>query len=311
MAFMSELIIIDGNNMLYAMHEHAPVPAVGRAVMIKAIAGWAKRTNSSATIVFDGREPPGGLSREEPAKHIRIEFASPETADDIIIRMIRKLKHPGATRVISTDNAIRYEARRNKCSWNTSAEFVEEIFSPPPPKDTLPAPHTAEDQNIEKQRIDTEEWLEFFGLDEKEVAKEEAPDLSTKPDKPPDLPVNAQAADWIGIFEEAMRKEELRKYVQPEGSLPAKFLEDEHKEGKKNVHEMLDEAMFGESDDSSNDEQELQEGGITPSPSMLEKPTHSPNHGSGEDVDGWIKFFGMDESDSQDEAGEDENRARS
>ena len=39
---MPRQVVIDGNNLLYAMREHAPIPNVGRETMVRIIERWAK-----------------------------------------------------------------------------------------------------------------------------------------------------------------------------------------------------------------------------------------------------------------------------
>jgi len=44
---MAAHILIDGNNLLHAMHQRAPIPQVGRETMVRVIERWAR---SSSTV---------------------------------------------------------------------------------------------------------------------------------------------------------------------------------------------------------------------------------------------------------------------
>ncbi len=92
---MPRHVIIDGNNMLYAMHAHAPIPSVGRETMVKVIERWARRGTDEVTLVFDGPEPIGGLSRQMASSRITVRFSAPKSADDIIVALIHRARDPG------------------------------------------------------------------------------------------------------------------------------------------------------------------------------------------------------------------------
>ena len=41
-AEVPEHVIIDGNNLLFAMYEHAPVPNIGRETLVRTVERWAR-----------------------------------------------------------------------------------------------------------------------------------------------------------------------------------------------------------------------------------------------------------------------------
>lgn len=157
---MPRHILIDGNNLLYAMHAHAPMPSIGRETMVKVIERWARKGEFQVTLVFDGPEPRGGLAKQMASNHITVRFSSPQTADDIIVDMIKREKNPTSIRVITSDTAIRHEAKYRRCLHTTSVDFVHEIFAPDhTPTNTLP-PQEEKPQQL--SAAEKQEWLDIF-----------------------------------------------------------------------------------------------------------------------------------------------------
>ena len=112
---MPQHVIIDGNNLLHAMHAHAPLPAIGRETLVKVIERWAGAREDLVTLVFDGPVPRGGLARQMSSGRIAVRFAAPATADDVIVEMIHHASQPTALVVVTGDTAIRHEARLGAC----------------------------------------------------------------------------------------------------------------------------------------------------------------------------------------------------
>lgn len=163
---MAEHIIIDGNNLMYALHEHAPGPAVGRETLVKVIERWAGNGKNEITLVFDGPEPRGGLSKQMTSSRIAVEFSAPVTADDVIVEMVERVKDPGRVRVVTSDRAIRHAAGLNRCRHTDARAFVDELFASPK------AAHTPSSESDPKPRVLTpqerREWLDSFGISDDE-----------------------------------------------------------------------------------------------------------------------------------------------
>jgi predicted RNA-binding protein with PIN domain len=168
---MGRHVIIDGNNVLYAMHEHAPMPAVGRETLVRVIEKWAQNHTDKVTLVFDGSVPQGGMARQMDSTRIIVKFSAPLSADDVIVKAIHKTGKPAAIRIISSDTAILKEASYRKCRWTDSASFVGEIFAKGEERPTAPeAPPPEKPQHVSEE--ESEEWLRTFDLDEEDEDRE-------------------------------------------------------------------------------------------------------------------------------------------
>lgn len=157
-------IVIDGNNLLFAMREHAPVPSVGRETMVKIVERWARRGTDDVTLVFDGAAPHGGMSRQMSSSRITVRFAAPRSADDVIIGMIESCGRPDLVRVITADGAIGHAARARRCGHTLSPSFVRELFISPNPDREVSTfiPEKPEQESRDEQ----EEWLRAFDAPE-------------------------------------------------------------------------------------------------------------------------------------------------
>jgi predicted RNA-binding protein with PIN domain len=166
---MAEHVLIDGNNLLYAMHAHAPLPQVGRETLVKLIERWAGKRKGDVTLVFDGPVPREGLARQMTSGKITVLFSAPVTADDIIVSLIDQAMEPTALRVVSSDTAIRHEARHRRCACTDVVEFVAELF--PPQQRTVGSTPAANPPAEKPETLSPEEaqaWLDAFGIDDTE-----------------------------------------------------------------------------------------------------------------------------------------------
>ncbi len=158
-------VIIDGNNLLHAMHAHAPVATVGRETMVRIIERWAKRHGDDVTLVFDGPPPREGMLRQMSSRRIVLRFSAPVTADDVIIAMVSKTPHPDVVFVVTDDTAIKYEAKRKRCRHTGTIAFIKEVFREPgesgPPSPTASDEEKPQDQTAE----DVDRWTALFDDD--------------------------------------------------------------------------------------------------------------------------------------------------
>ncbi len=151
------------------MHEHAPIPHAGRETLVKIVERWARTGTDSVTLVFDGATPRGGFAKQMSSSRIDVKFSAPETADDIIVRMVHQARQPRTIRVVSTDTAIRYEARARNCLHIDSAGFVTELFpSPKAPGGSSPAQPAGPEKPQSLTPEETDDWLDVFGIDDQD-----------------------------------------------------------------------------------------------------------------------------------------------
>jgi len=155
--------MIDGNNLLFAMQTHAPVPSIGRETLVRLIEAWAKQTDDIVSLVFDGPTPAGGLSAQTRSARIDVRFSGFQSADDVIVKLIHESHYPDRVRVISNDTAILHEGRRRRCRCTECTAFIAELF---PSEKAKPPSDAREEKPRSVSREEADAWLAEFGIDE-------------------------------------------------------------------------------------------------------------------------------------------------
>ena len=188
---MAHHVIVDGNNLLHAMHAHAPVPHVGRETMVRIIERWAHRVDDHVTLVFDGSAPAGGLGQQFESRRIHVRFSAPKTADDVIVDLIGKARPPADTRVVSDDTALGHAARMRRCGHVTCRAFISELFAERRKPATGGAPcesetHPSNAPGASDLPASTDEWLNFFGLQHDAERRPDGPSPGNRAHKPAD-----------------------------------------------------------------------------------------------------------------------------
>jgi hypothetical protein len=163
---MGEHVIIDGNNLLHAMREDAPIAAVGRETMVRLIERWSRGSGSSVTLVFDGPAPRGGFSKQLSPDGLTVRFSAPATADDLIVAAIGDEKDPTRLRVVTSDTAIRHAAGYRKCPCTDAVSFIGELFPAQDP--AAPPPQADDEKPPDVPSEDIEWWGQAFGGEDDE-----------------------------------------------------------------------------------------------------------------------------------------------
>ena len=153
--------LIDGNNLLHAVHAQGRGPAVGREGLCKLVAGWARRCRAEVTLVFDGFTPRTGLAQQLQQPGITVRFSGPRSADTVIENDVAESATPAEITVVTTDRAIQHEVRYRRARTVDSDAFVAELY-PPPPDRHPPAPRPPEKPD-QISPHEANEWLDHFG----------------------------------------------------------------------------------------------------------------------------------------------------
>ncbi len=158
---MRHMTVIDGNNLIHAMHAHAPVPHVGRETLVRILERWARGGDESVAVVFDGPAPHGPMSRQMVSKRIEVRFSGSQSADDVIVSMIHRERDPNRLLVVTDDTAIRHEARLRRCRCCGAVAFIAQLFPVDSEATERPRPQRGE-KPIEVTDEEKQEWLDLF-----------------------------------------------------------------------------------------------------------------------------------------------------
>ncbi len=153
--------LIDGNNLWFAMHQHAPVPNVGRETLVRIIDRWAKERGVRATLFFDGPTPRGDLARQMSGAAVTVRFSGQRTADDLIVEALEQIGDPASVCVVSDDTAILHAARYRRCGVQEASRFVIELFPRAPAAPPRVGPTAEKPEVVPRPQADA--WLRDFG----------------------------------------------------------------------------------------------------------------------------------------------------
>jgi uncharacterized protein len=157
--------LIDGYNLMHFLGLVRPRGPKSLEKSRLDLQAWLRKTHAKqigdVTVVFDGREATGQPPIQQDHE-LRIHFAIGETADDLILELIRREAQPRRLTVVSSDRRIREAARRRECiAWDCSEYLdwaLEQGHEAPRPAPEPEKPALTEEE--------TERWKkEFADLD--------------------------------------------------------------------------------------------------------------------------------------------------
>ena len=157
--------LVDGYNLLHAWDRALPEKddlERARTRLLDALADFSAREGSRVTAVFDGVDlpyPDRGAHRGLAVRFSR----TPQDADRLIASCLERSHHRRDTVVVSSDNAVKNEARAMGAKSLSSREFAETLRRSPAPE--------PQSRDASLSRIDVEGWARIFGVDPEDGMK--------------------------------------------------------------------------------------------------------------------------------------------
>lgn len=150
--------LIDGHNLIGQMPSLRLDDPDDEEKLLAYLRRYRARTGHTLTVVFDAGQV-YGPAKTQKRGGITVQFVSPgQTADQILIRRIRKIKNPQAVIVVTSDHAVQQAARQAGLRVLTSPEFAQQLMQPSSPTTT-----DEEDRaNIRLSPDEVDEWLAIF-----------------------------------------------------------------------------------------------------------------------------------------------------
>lgn len=182
--------IIDGHNLIGKMPDISLKDPNDEVRLVLRLKSWvAESKQRQVTLYFDGGVPGGHVNRLS-SRNLKVIFApAGQTADSLIIRLLKKLKNPGGYTLVTSDREIIRAAQALRIRCLQSEEFIERmgfVFGAAkkekePERDTAVPPEKPTDPKINEAEV--QEWLDLFGpVPERPKAKPRA----AKPALPPE-----------------------------------------------------------------------------------------------------------------------------
>jgi len=147
-------LLIDGHNLI------AKTPGLrlddpdDEARLVERLRRYRARTGRKITVFFDAGLP-GGPDRDLSTAGVQVIFAPQgQTADEMIIRRLRRTRNPQGVIVVSSDQAIIQVARRRGIRVLRSEVFAAELSPAPASPGQREAIHLSQEE--------VESWLKLF-----------------------------------------------------------------------------------------------------------------------------------------------------
>jgi len=149
--------LIDGHNLIGHMPDLRLDDPDDEEKLLEHLRRYRARTGHGLTVVFDAG-PVYHSGRMRKIGGITVQFAAlGQTADQIIIRRLGRIKNPQASMVVSSDHAVQQAARQAQVRVVDSREFAQQL---------LPTPPSNQDEgsqaDIHLSPDEVNEWLDLF-----------------------------------------------------------------------------------------------------------------------------------------------------
>jgi hypothetical protein len=194
--------LIDGHNLIARMADLSLDDPDDEAKLVRKLKGWALAGRKRrVTVIFDGRLA-GGRSLDLSGGPVEVVFSpNNSSADELLIRRIKKLRNPAEHTLISSDREVLAAAGGRRMP-----SMVSEAFALFMTEDgARPALATAGDEPAIGE-AEVAEWLELFGP----VPERPAPAASRPEANRGDLPAAgkppAKKAGRLAMFKEGDQK---------------------------------------------------------------------------------------------------------
>ncbi|MGA7615965.1 MAG: NYN domain-containing protein [Thermoanaerobaculia bacterium] len=112
------LYLVDGSNLLGALRLDREADDAKRE-LVRRLASYARAKSSSLTCVFDGAAPSGFAQH---LGRVRIRFAAPRSADDVLVEVAAAAGKRPLT-FVTSDNSLAARVRRRGVEVRGSLEF--------------------------------------------------------------------------------------------------------------------------------------------------------------------------------------------
>ena len=186
------MLLVDAYNVLHTTGILPPEVAGIDIRGLAALVGSSRWRTSACRLICDGTGESGvGKIRPDALpRGVSVDYAGPgRDADSLIERLIKEHTAPKRLLVVSSDRRLRSAARRRRCKWLSSEQFLAALA-----QDASTAGHRRHPSGSPPQSpvdADVENWLREFGFD---PGRPTGPRSSPEPDPPATTPERPQPA---------------------------------------------------------------------------------------------------------------------
>ncbi len=156
---MGPRYLVDGYNLMHCFRDLGRLAGhdveLARDRLVSRLAGFRAGKRIRVRVVFDGR-PATVPAPADRTLGVEVEFAGATSADERIVGIVRRARHPGAWTVVSSDRWVKENARAHGARTVNSGQFAELVLATRT-GGTAPGP-----EKPEMRPADVKEWEEYF-----------------------------------------------------------------------------------------------------------------------------------------------------
>lgn len=171
--------LIDGHNLIAHLPDIELDDPDDEAKLVIKLRGFAARTRKKCIVIFD-EGLPGGTS-SLTTHSVLVVFASSKrtNADRIIMERISDIRDAPNWTVVSSDNEVLDAATIAGMRPMRCISFAEMLTRPRDPK-----PHPGINENVMVSAKEVEEWMQVFGISDKDELGDAVDSIDTTPAQP-------------------------------------------------------------------------------------------------------------------------------
>ncbi|MBN1508538.1 MAG: NYN domain-containing protein [Sedimentisphaerales bacterium] len=159
------MTIVDGNNLLWALHERFDEREVTTEIdLCRVLSRYFALTAEEGQVVFDGSGP-ARKGDFDSVTNIEVVFSGfHKDSDSVIEEKIKANTAPRRLTVVSSDRRLRRAAAARKATGVRSEDFWQEVQ-----KELRRGKPRKKEPQAKKEGLsegETEQWMDLFGLDE-------------------------------------------------------------------------------------------------------------------------------------------------
>lgn len=159
------MTIVDGNNLLWALHESFEDREITTEIDLCRVLGrYFSLMAEDGQVIFDGSGP-ARRGDFESVTNVEVVFAGfHHDADSVIEEKLKANTAPRRLTVVSSDRRLRKAAAARKATAIKSEDFWEEVQNELRRKKPQKKEPQAKKEGLTEG--ETEQWMDLFGLDE-------------------------------------------------------------------------------------------------------------------------------------------------
>ncbi len=142
----------DGNNLIGQSVAAAKADSQARRAFLSTLHSYQRSGGGKFLVYFDGDDS----DRSASPPGISVRYSAPVSTDEAILKRLREIASPAEVIVVTNDWDLKSRCRSQGAAVLTWSEFTNK----------MKARCIRSSRTSQPERIDVDEWMHYFGLDE-------------------------------------------------------------------------------------------------------------------------------------------------